>query len=314
VAVQPNIQIGDRMTEAGREDNLTRLEELTREVASANPDLIVWPESAIPGDLADRSLIDRLQRLSNESGTPLILGAAEVEKFATGDRLLTIGRRAYNTAHLFRPDQPSAPPYRKRMLVPFAEYLPHPDIIPWPEWLAPRVMELTPGGQAQLFSVRPGLAVGALICWENLFAPLARESVNNGATLLVQLTNDVWFGRSAAPWQHNLMSVMRAVENRTPIIVSSNTGPSQLIDGQGRIQAEIRHLFSAGAVRGHLQTGAGGTFYSAVGDAALFVFLLPLALWSLWRWRAQASSHMVRHPDAVCNGPVLEGLTERHLR
>ncbi|MGC3974839.1 MAG: apolipoprotein N-acyltransferase [Nitrospira sp.] len=314
VAVQPNIQIGDRTTEAGREANLTRLEGLTRAAASSQPDLIVWPESAIPGDLADRALVDRLQRLSNETNMPLIVGAAEVEKFATGDRLLTIGRRAFNTAHLFRPDQPPAPPYRKRMLVPFAEYLPHPDIIPWPEWLAPRVTELTPGDQAQLFTVSPGLSVGALICWENLFAPLARESVNDGATMLVQLTNDVWFGRSAAPRQHNLMSVMRAVENRTPMIVSSNTGPSQVIDGHGRIQAEMPHLFSTGAVTGHLQTGTGGTFYSAVGDAALLIVLLPLASWALWRWRAQACIHIVGHSDPVSERTGLEGIAQRQLR
>ena len=283
-AIQPNIQINERKTEAGRHANLTRLEQLTREAAVARPALIVWPESAIPGDLLSDSLLtDRVQRLSDQTGIPLMLGAAEVEKFATGTATLSIGRRAFNAAHFFRPQEPPAPAYRKRVLVPFAEYLPHPTLIPWPEWLAPRVMELTPGEQAQLFRASPALAIGALICWENLFAPLARESVNNGALLLVQLTNDVWFGRSAAPWQHNLMSVMRAVENRTPLVIASNTGPSQLIDGYGRVIAGTTNLFAAGFVTGSAQLGTGGTLYSAVGDLALLLLLLPIVSCGLWQ-------------------------------
>ncbi|HMX91803.1 MAG TPA: apolipoprotein N-acyltransferase, partial [Nitrospira sp.] len=265
-ALQPNIQVGDRTTEAGREANLARLERLTREAASARPDLIVWPESAIPGDLSDPALLHRLQQLSSDTAVPLILGAAEVEKFATGDNLLTIGRRLFNTAHLFQPSGATSPPYRKRMLVPFAEYVPQADVIPWPEWLAPRVTELTAGDSGQLFTIAPQMSVAALICWENLFSHLARESVNGGAQLLVQLTNDVWFGPTAAPRQHNLMSVMRAVENRVPVVIASNAGPSQLIDGYGRVVAATSNVFQESAITGAVALGGGGTVYSKTGD------------------------------------------------
>jgi apolipoprotein N-acyltransferase len=296
-AIQPNIQINERATEAGRNANLARLEQLTRLAAQSHPTLIVWPESAIPGDLSDAALVSRLQTLSDSIGIPLILGAAEVEKFAGTEGPVTIGRHAFNTAYLFRPGEPLGPPYRKRMLVPFAEYVPHPDIIPWPEWLAPRVMELTPGEHPQAFSVLPALSVGTLICWENLFAPLARESVEGGATLLVQLTNDVWFGRSAAPWQHNLMSVMRAVENRTPIVIASNTGPSQVIDGYGRVIGGTGKIFSAGFTTGSAPLGTGGTLYSSVGDLALLVLLIPLGLSQFWR-RATTDARSV--PRGSC--------------
>jgi len=265
-ALQPNIQVGDRTTEAGREANLARLERLTREAASARPDLIVWPESAIPGDVSDPALLHRLQQLSSDTAVPLILGAAEVEKFATGDNLLTIGRRLFNTAHLFQPSGATSAPYRKRMLVPFAEYVPHADVIPWPEWLAPHVTELTAGDSGQLFTIAPQMSVAALICWENLFSHLARESVNGGAQLLVQLTNDVWFGPTAAPRQHNLMSVMRAVENRVPVVIASNAGPSQLIDGYGRVVAATSNVFQESAITGAVALGGGGTVYSKTGD------------------------------------------------
>ncbi len=288
-AIQPNIQIGDRTTEAGRDVNLTRLERLTREAASTHPDLIVWPESAIPGDLSDPSLISRLQRLSHETGVPLILGAAQVEKFATGDSLLTIGRRAFNTAHLFQPSGSTSLPYRKRMLVPFAEYLPHADVIPWPEWLAPRVTELTAGDHGQLFTLEPRISVGALICWENLFSDLTRESVNSGAQLLVQLTNDVWFGQTAAPKQHNLMSVMRAVETRTPVVIASNTGPSQVIDGHGRVVVATSGSFLESTTAGVVALGGGGTVYSRTGD--WFVLLTPLVA-ILAHFRLTRSSHV----------------------
>ncbi|MCW5784563.1 MAG: apolipoprotein N-acyltransferase [Nitrospirales bacterium] len=283
-AIQPNILIDERKTEAGRRENMERLEQLTHAAAADRPTLIVWPESAIPGNLqADPVLIGRLQGLSDTIGIPLILGAAEVEKFATGDREIMMNRRVFNTAHLLRPGQPLALPYRKRMLVPFAEYLPHPDIIPWPEWLAPRVSEMTPGERAQLFNMTTDLSIGALICWENVFAPLARESVRNGAHLLVQLTNDVWFGQSAAPWQHNLMSVMRAVENRVPIVIASNTGPSQIIDGYGRVIASAQDIFIKGLATGRVHTGVNGTVYTAVGD---FFVLSGMALFSLYvTWR-----------------------------
>ena len=288
-AIQPNIQIGDRTTEAGRDVNLTRLERLTREAASTHPDLIVWPESAIPGDLSDPVLLDRLQRLSRETGVPLILGAAQVEKFATGDSLLTIGRRAFNTAHLFQPSGSTSLPYRKRMLVPFAEYLPHADVIPWPEWLAPRVTELTAGDHGQLFTLEPRISVGALICWENLFSDLTRESVNSGAQLLVQLTNDVWFGQTAAPKQHNLMSVMRAVETRTPVVIASNTGPSQVIDGHGRVVVATSGSFLESTTAGVIALGGGGTVYSRTGD--WFVLLTPLVA-ILAHFRLTRSSHV----------------------
>ena len=283
-AIQPNILINERKTEAGRKENMERLEQLTLTAAADRPTLIVWPESAIPGSLqSDPMLLPKLQGLSNTIGIPLILGAAEVEKFATGDSDVRIGRRAFNTANLIRPGEPLAQLYRKRVLVPFAEYLPHPDIIPWPEWLAPRVSEMTPGASAQLFNVTTDLSVGALICWENVFAPLARESVKDGANLLVQLTNDVWFGRSAAPRQHNLMSVMRAVENRVPIVIASNTGPSQIIDGYGRVVASAKTIFTTGLATGSIHTGVGGTVYTAVGDVFVVCVIAWLGVFLLWQ-------------------------------
>jgi apolipoprotein N-acyltransferase len=283
-AIQPNIQIAEREKEEGRRANLDRLELLTREASTDRPTLIVWPESAIPGDLpSDPPLVARLQRLTDEIGIPLIVGAAQIEKFAKGDPDITIGRRIFNTAYVLEPGEPLGRPYRKRILVPFAEYRPLADTIPWPEWLAPRVAEMTAGDGGQLLRVRENLSVGPLICWENLFAPLARASVRNGAQLLVQLTNDVWFGHSAAPYQHNLMSVMRAVENRVPIMIASNTGPSQIIDGYGRIVSGTPGVFVEGTAAGDIHVGSGVTWYTTTGDASVLMLFVIWCFYFVWR-------------------------------
>ncbi|MDF0644429.1 MAG: apolipoprotein N-acyltransferase [Nitrospira sp.] len=278
-AIQPDIRVAERTTEEGRRTSLERLERLTRSAAQAQPLLIVWPESAVPGDLqSDSGLVARLERLTTEIGIPLIVGAAQVEKFAKSEPELTIGRRIFNTAYLIEPGEPLGRPYRKRILVPFAEYRPLADIIPWPEWLAPRVPEMTAGDGGQLLRIGEQLSVGPLICWENLFTALARDSVRNGAQMLVQLTNDVWFGRSAAPRQHNLMSVIRAVEHRVPIVIASNTGPSQIIDAYGRIVGPESELFIEDTVTGAIRIGNAGTWYTEIGDSWMYgVFLLAAA-------------------------------------
>jgi len=131
--------------------------------------------------------------------------------------------------------------------------------------------------------VTSDLSVGSLICWENLFAPLARESVHNGANLLVQLTNDVWFGHSAAPYQHNLMSVMRAVENHVPVLIASNTGPSQIIDEHGRVLAKVPLVFTEGMATETIHAGTGGTLYNAFGDLFVLCVLVGLGTFYVWR-------------------------------
>lgn len=288
-AIQANIQLHERTTEQGRQNSLDRLERLTRAAAAAQPAVIVWPESAIPGELhADRDLVARLQRIPQETGVPLVVGSAQVEKFTRPEPRMTVERRLFNAAYLVRPEGPLLPPYRKRVLVPFAEYRPHQDVLPWPEWLVPRVTDMSPGDGAQLFQLRDDLAIGPLICWENLFAPLSREAAGNGAQLLVQLTNDVWFGQSAAPHQHNLMSIIRAVENRVPVVIASNAGPSQIIDGYGRIIASTEHTFMEGAIAADIHIGEAGTVYTKTGDLWMCGILL-LAAAGLWRGKTKVA-------------------------
>jgi apolipoprotein N-acyltransferase len=264
--VQPSILPEERRVRSGRDATLNRLEQLTLTAAATRPALIVWPETAV-GDLSrDRSLVERLQTLALTAQTPLVVGASESLKFAPREAEVVLRVRSHNSAYLVIPGQPLGEPYRKLRLVPFGEYLPLEGILPWPSWLVPQVHAMTPGEVRRQFMLPDGGRVGVLICWENLFADLVRPAVRDGARVLVQLTNDVWFGRTGAPRQHNLASVLRAVENRTPIVIASNTGPSQIVDPYGRVIASVPTLFSEGVATAAIPLGAGGSPYTRAGD------------------------------------------------
>ena len=215
-------------------------------------------------------------------------------------------RERYNSAYLVAPGAPLGEPYRKRRLVPFGETTPLKDRLSWPAWLVPAIGEGQAGddftgfelagttshgwrdaahdvspdvshkaarviahnaaheGPRQLAPV--SVRIGVLICWENLFADLSREAVRDQAQVLVQLTNDVWFGKTRASAQHNAVSVLRAVENRVPIVIASNTGASQIVDAQGRIQTRVPGLFSQGVAVASVAIGGAGTLYTRTGD------------------------------------------------
>jgi apolipoprotein N-acyltransferase len=281
--VQPNIRPGEQRTPSDRAAVVARLERLTLSAAATSPALIVWPETAVGDFSRDRSLVERLQALALAARTPMIVGASESFKFAPREAEIMLRVQSHNSAYFVSPGEPIGEPYRKMRLVPFAEYRPLGEIIRWPEWLIPRVHAMTPGEVRQRFALSDGTLIGLLICWENLFADFARPSVRDGSRLLVQLTNDAWFGRTGAPRQHNLASVLRAVENRTPVVIASNTGPSQIIDPYGRIVARVPDIFREGVTVGEVRLGSGGTLYTRVGNLFVLAVIGCLAIGAAWR-------------------------------
>jgi apolipoprotein N-acyltransferase len=139
-------------------------------------------------------------------------------------------------------------------------------VVHWPAWLVPKVVRQLPGERRRLFELPNKTEVAVLICWENLFSDFVRGAVREGARLLVQLTNDNWFGRTAAPRQHNLASVLRAVENRVPVMIASNTGPSEIIDPFGRVVGGVPESFGEGLAVAEVSLGTGGTVYGRCGN------------------------------------------------
>ena len=151
-------------------------------------------------------------------------------------------------------------------------------MVAWPAWMGGKGFDSEPGHESRLFNLPSGTSFAVMICWESLFSDLSRESVQAGARLLVQLNNPAWFGRTAAARQQNIYVSIRAVENRVPILLSSNTGPSQVIDRYGRVIAGTVRPFEVGFAIGEVALGTGGTVYTRKGDVFINFLLAALAL------------------------------------
>lgn len=277
-AIQPSIGVAERNSAAGREAIWQRLHDLTWAAANSAPAsrqqplLVVWPETAVGDPQHDVQLAARLAALARASHTVLVVGAAETEKFRAteGQQAVLLEREQFNSAYLVAPNAPLSAPYRKRRLLPFGETVPLQSYVVWPRWLVPDILSGQAGDHpANFWLARDGataLRIGVLICWENTFAELARDAVRGRAQVLVQLTNDAWFGHTRASAQHNAISVLRAVENHVPVVIASNSGRSQIISARGRIVAQGPGLFEQGTATAAVAVGAAGTLYTRTGD------------------------------------------------
>jgi apolipoprotein N-acyltransferase len=228
--VQPSIPQEDKWQEENQERIVGILADVTRRAMAGRPKLVVWPEAALPDFLfRHRDWLDTLATLAAPTRTPILLGVLDV-KFRPPDRPLY-----YNGAMMVDGDgRVRSPVYHKRRLVPVVERVPFiaPDLVRgWSEYFGGYAR----GSEPVIFHPPIG-AVGALVCYESIFPSLAREYRRGGAELLVNITNDAWFGRTLGPYQHYAHSVMRAIETRLPVVRAANTGISGYIDPLGRPQ------------------------------------------------------------------------------
>ena len=280
--VQPSILLSERETASGRVVSLDRLERLTHSAAQSHPALFVWPETAVQNLDRHAELLMRIKNISRTVNAPIITGSSDFRKFSSKQKFtenkLILEKRIYNSAYFITPGEILATPYRKRILLPFGEYLPFESSFKWPNWLVPKMLKVIPGDKQKQYVLLDGTNISPIICWESLFANYVRRNVKEGASLIALLTNDNWFGVTAAPYQHNLASVFRAVENRVPIVIASNSGPSQIIDPFGRVLAEVPHLFSQGAATADVELGSGNSFYTKHGDFFALICIVGLLM------------------------------------
>jgi len=233
-AVQPNVGQLEKWTTEFEKEIYFTLYEQTEYAAQFDPELIVWPETAVPGDVLGDSNAARLIEKLSEYGIPLLAGAMEVTFEDGRDHY-------YNTSFLFDDTGRLIERYRKQHLVLFGEYLPFDRHLPFLATLAPLGISCSAGRTATVFSLPgEGARFSSLICFEDAFPELARRAVNNGARALINQTNDAWFDGWLAPgWaarQHMSHCVFRCVENRVPAVRSANTGVTCFIDRTGRIK------------------------------------------------------------------------------
>jgi apolipoprotein N-acyltransferase len=243
---------------------------LVEQVAAGRPGLIVWPETAVPFLLRRESdLSNRVFRLAEKTGILLLVGSPDV-----GD-----DGRIYNTAFLVGRNGQIQGRYDKRHLVPFGEYVPLHQIFFFLDKLVVGIGDFGRGHRATVFSL-DGVRFSVMICYEVIFPAEVREFVRSGAEFLVNITNDAWFGRSAAPYQHLAMAAMRAVESGTYLVRAANTGVSAVIAPTGEIRAQTQ-LFTEATLLGTIHPRRSETPYTRYGDVLAWIALAFLGAFTL---------------------------------
>ncbi len=226
---------------------------------SLRPVIAIWPETATGTYLRMDPMWHRaMDRLAEVTGIPVFAGYPDYE-YLPHDAV-----RYYNSAGTFGAGAADTLRYAKRHLVPFGERMPFQDWLPAMGKVRLGQAEWTPGRDAVLIPSAAG-PFAPLICFESIFPDLARHDVRAGARWLVNVTNDEWFGNSAALYQHAAMAVFRAVENRVPLARCANTGLTLLVDAHGRIQGSLP-VFAPGVRVGRLSAAGAPTPYSRFGD------------------------------------------------
>jgi apolipoprotein N-acyltransferase len=238
---------------------INKYRDLTLKAAESKPHLIVWPETALPffynQHVAGTQFVNDLAR---QAQTPILFGSPHKEN--SDDKIIH-----YNSAYLVSESGETQNRYDKIHLVPFGEFVPFRKILFFVEKMVEMIGDFGRGKEATVFDVA-GHKAGVSICYELIFPDLIRQAVKNGADFLVNITNDAWFGKSAASYQHMSMGVLRAVENRVPIVRAANTGISGTIDANGVLRDETDLFVEAAKITQIAPRQRGFTFYSAYGD------------------------------------------------
>ncbi len=245
-------------------DTMNRYVRLSSEAAK-HSDLIVWPEVAVPLFLERAPewrawLLEQMQSWK----TPVLFG---------GLKLGTDGHSAYNGLYLFRPDSTKLEFVGKRHLVPFGEYVP--SWLPFMHTLVPNIADFKPTYDSGVLSPDGG-AYGSLICYEAIFPEEARHRAAH-ASVLINVTNDAWYGHTPATWQHFQAARMRAVESGRYLLRAANTGVSGIVAPDGSLVKSIP-WFKQGVVYGEYRDSTAKTPYLRWGDKPLLVLLLPLLI------------------------------------
>lgn len=266
--VQANVALEVKWQPRYRRAILERYEALS--ARARDVDLIVWPEAAIPAylDEIDPDFLGRLQARAQRERTDFLIGVVERDQHAFYNSVVSLGSASGT--------------YRKQHLVPLGEYLPFKPIMSWLlDYLEIPMSDFSAGAPDQPPLRAAGQAIGVSVCYEDAFGQQLIRQLP-AAALLVNVSEEAWFGRSLAPHQRLQMAQMRALESERFVLRAANTGPSAVIDQRGRVRArspqfEPRLLTSA------VQPLAGATPYVRLGNWA--VVSLAFVLWVLAGWR-----------------------------
>ncbi len=248
--------------------------DLSRQVLGRGAELVVWPEAATPFYFdAESALAAPVRRLAAESRTPFVIGSDELTP-GSGGRPGAV----YNSAVFVGADGQTAGSYRKMTLVPFGEYVPLRRVLFFVSPLVEAVSDFSSGTEAVVFDAH-GRRISVAICYESVYPSIARRFVAGGSQLLATITNDAWFGRSSAAYQHFEQGILRAVEQGRYVVRAANTGISGAVDPYGRVLATTP-LFEPAALTVDVRLLSARTIYSRTGDLVVWLALAVTA-WTM---------------------------------
>jgi len=243
--------------------------------------LIVWPESPAPFESIDPQFRTAMSDLARAAQAPIIVGNTGFEQ----DPSTKSGYTPYNRATFITPDGTYAGHYDKMHLVPFGEYVPYKKLFFFAKDLLNEVGTFEPGTQRSVFTTG-GHTYGTFICYESIFADEIRHYAEQGADVLVNISNDGWYGDTSAPWQHLNMVRMRAIESHRWVLRATNTGVTAAINPWGRVTvAAPRHIRTSIHVRFAYEHDL--TFYAAHGDLFAYACALVTTLGLIFSLRTK---------------------------
>lgn len=277
--VQGGVRQEDKWLPQNAWSNVGRHLELTEQAAQAGARLVVWPESAVPFLFDEEPGLAALLREAVRRDDLYLFFGNDDREPARGDA----EPRLFVGAKLLDPTGEVVARYHKIRLVPFGEYVPLQPLFTlggrFAAKLVREVSDFTPGREATT-GVVDGHRVGGFICYEAVFPWLVRRFAASGAELLLNVTNDAWYGTTSAPHQHLAMTALRAVENRRYLVRAANTGITAIVDPRGRVIAPTR-LFDTTVLVREVPLVSETTFYTRHGDvfaqACLAIALALLA-------------------------------------
>ncbi len=276
--IQGNIPQDVKWEPKFQEETVKTYVDLTLRTRYIFPSLVIWPETATPFFFQDAfPFQSRILELSRTMGTYLLFGSPAYDRKGRETRY-------YNSAFLLSPEGIAAGRYDKIHLVPFGEYAPLSGILGFTRDIIGAMGDFQSGEEVRNLAFPQG-KFGVLICYEAIFPELTRQFVDRGARFLVNITNDAWFGRTAAPYQHISMAALRAVENRVPIARAANTGISGFIHPSGKI-LQASEIFTTSILSGILYIKKTWSFYTQFGDLFSYLcmgFTMILLLWIRFR-------------------------------
>lgn len=286
--IQGNVSIEEKRDTRYFTTNEGRYRELSKPFLNS-PTLVIWPESVV-------------QRWIPEDAAPEI-SERELPSFPESINLLFGGlsfnekEELFNSAFLISADGQNPKPYHKQILMPYGEYTPLGDIFPWMQEMNATAGNFSAGKEVSIFRIpewrnasggyAPSISLSPLICYEDVVPSISREATKRGADLLINLTNDAWFGNTVAPFQHHLIALFRAIENRRFLLRATNTGLTAVVSPAGETLVQVP-TFSEQTLISDTWAVKEQSIYTSVGDmpwgimSAINLIFLAKLVWLRW--------------------------------